>query len=1030
MKCVSKRISRVNASFPPAEEASKRLSSSRCLAPGSRAIPESLLLSTGSKSGTSIESEASLPQRPGLHSNTQKFEGDSDTRFATAEASGCPTGPNVLNHRAPISRHNSNHIKSMDMSNVPKTSAAMTDAPLPGTLSRTPHINNSLDSYRPEPPPAKMKIQRIDSHARPGRSQPPPLRPEGERENFLRHAPKAEKDRYLQQHRRAICKEVTCFHWQNKGFCRHGDDCIYSHEDTHVYFPLATRPAKRWTCFFWLSGDSGCPDHEEDCLFAHYDTGLYANRRGYGSQKHITCSWWSVQNSCYKGEDCLFAHCYTGIEAREIGCPGPRPGFERKSQQYRPQAATRQSSNSWLPQADISLSPSSPVTGSAPPIRDTPLSPVEPDGSGSESEEYKPPDTQHAASIISSTGSVRTSPYPFQPQTITKPSPRMGPNAVIINAGCENANVILQPAAPSLSAPLAIPTEPAADAVSTPATKSKQYARRTGGVKRSSTSDPRLRKPEATKPEPSTNRNGERDESAQGEAQMPSMTAESHVQSVGAPNLLRCQTCKTLVLAKQVMSHKCRVVPDIPTMSSQPASSYPSSSRAIGVIGMSEVSQTFANNLSTTGRVEGTKSPDVSIDKQEIDQVFLRNLTDGSAPKSACHGAKRALPGSEADAMFIPNKRRKVDPYALLRAAVSSHSINGTPVTGPESAESSPQGVQLSISELIELEALRKEFEMGKEKQLDDDMTTLKSLQARKRKRLAEEDAASLLAEAAELEQRTAKRRADMERELKEQEEAVARRRAERELKLREEEEAEKADFDRIRAARKEHEMLRLQAELEGSRPHEGMGTNGAYKGPSSSSSLQQESAHESAQWLLRGTGISTPIQGVTVPSSSRHIVEARLDKQQLGTQDSESSEKHSTNPTNSAIETTPLKGARLEPANQDGTDKEVPASSPQQPSATCSKCRKKHVSSSEPATHLRYRKLTYCSGSANIEIPLPEERRALRNALTTLLCTRLLLPKYRLQRLQQALFRLRSHPEDLFQWMKQLFVATAVENM
>lgn len=100
--------------------------------------------------------------------------------------------------------------RSVEMSIVPKRPAAMRDTSSP-ISHRRPPAHTLLDSYRPDYNPSPHIATRgHDVYRPPERPRPPPIHLREEREKFLRHASIDERDVYLRQHCKGICKEITC----------------------------------------------------------------------------------------------------------------------------------------------------------------------------------------------------------------------------------------------------------------------------------------------------------------------------------------------------------------------------------------------------------------------------------------------------------------------------------------------------------------------------------------------------------------------------------------------------------------------------------------------------------------------------------------------------------------------------------------------------------------------------------------------------------------------------------------------------
>lgn len=842
----------------------------------SDAITKSPQLLSASKLDQHLETKANpQAQRRDQHTSNQETHYDSNKRTSTAQPSGTLTGPDAFN------------VRSVDMSIVPKEPAAMRTSS--SVIEQSiPHTKNLMDSYRPDLPPSQVAIRGSDSYKPSERSWPPPVHLVKERENFLRHAPEAEIYQYLKRNRRAICKEVTCPHWQMSD-CMHGDRCLFSHEDTHAYFPSPARPAKKWTCFFWLAGRTGCPIYEEDCRFAHYDTGIYADRRGQASTMHVTCFWWShMDRVCRKGADCLFAHHDTGILADDPRSVRRRASFERNTLFHPPNSSVRRRSDSWQVHAGVSEIHQSRVEDSPPPVCNTPQSPISP--SESESEEYEPPSVRTTPPQDFHTESCVSSAHPLRPQVITESSRTVGLETAT-TAG-NGGKFLGKPQWTAFSSstpsrnwidltPNATATEAALCEATSPTTVPKQYARRTGGVKLGRTGDFRRRKPALISVEASQKCSGDRSGLTKTSVPVALTQPQNVLQPVENPGLLKCQICQKLIFVSQAASHNCpRTVNDQAGCSQQPLGYLPSS-RESGMINLSQTPHSLAQNLPISDLSEQVREIDITTASKKTEYMLSRTMTDGSLPESTSHGSQGNQSGSDADAMFIPNKKRKAGPPVILRTSTSTKSLN--PAQTPEISSAKRNealATSLSILDLTELEALRKEFDVSEELQSDDDETTLKLLQARKRKKIAREQRiAHEEAEAARAEAEAAEAKAEAEAEAAEREQRQAKRRAEREQRRKDEEAAiaaevaaDLAEEERNRKALKERERLRAQEAYEHrNRLIGGVESISASNGTNFSDASQQGSTSKFAHSSHLGTGVTTPVHGSQPPSSNEY---------------------------------------------------------------------------------------------------------------------------------------------------------------
>jgi hypothetical protein len=609
--------------------------------------------------------------------------------------------------------------------------------------------------------------------------------------------------------------------------------------------------------------------------------------------KHVTCFWWSRDDlTCRYGAGCRFAHRETGIVAENPS----HPRRERSPPLRRPSSPTPRKSNSWRPEATI-LNAAQPFVGRSPsPIRDTPLSPIVP--SESESEDYEPSLSHNPSHGDHQTGSSVVSAQP-QLQTVTKPSPTTEFENASTAAhgsglldGLQLDTLTSSTSSEHLTA-LKLDVAPVEEAAVVPlihGTVPKQYARRTGGLKlhRATdsrrrkhapsilehsqyisgevteppkdeaqdaptqpviTRDPRRRKPASSSLEPMQNINGDKTGLAKGEVKGESLQTENILQPAGIPGVLKCQNCTKLVLLNQAANHKCQgTVSGQVNVSPQPLSST-AFSKESDVADCSNESHSLVQNLPMDDQVNEVNEPNVTIALDSVGQVHPRNLPASSAPETAIHGPKRSASGSAVDGLFFSNKRRKMGPPIIAQASV--------PVLARRKKVTA---VSLTIEDLTELAALRKEFDLNEESQSDDDAKTLQFLQAKKRRKIDREERMAL-EEKAEEAAHKAKVLEEKEKRRKkwEAEEAAdeARRIAEKEKRLKKWEE-ELAQEERDRKAFKE--IVREQAaQARRKSPNQDVETAAASHSCTSPSGSRQGSTIKSAQFSLRGASITAP---------------------------------------------------------------------------------------------------------------------------------------------------------------------------
>jgi hypothetical protein len=811
------------------------LPTSNVVVPSSEAITKSSSLSN--------VSEADHHMRAGAGLESQQH-GHYDDTFRTLQGGPYKEAAAPQNNDA-SKKHNSLNVRSVDISIAPKEPAAMRETPST-SLHRLPPTDNLMDSYRPGAPTPPMFSRGADSYRPSNRPRPPPVHMVKERETFLRHASKDERDHYLRQNRKAICKDITCPHQQAKD-CRHGDKCMYSHDDTGHYFPSMTWPSKKWTCFLWLN-EVDCSDREEECPFSHYDTGLYANSRGQASTKHVTCFWWVLKGECNRGANCLFAHHETGIFAEDPG---------RKHTAQRPNSPVRKTSDCWRPDTSTNMTARPPVSKSSSFIRDTPLSPVEP--SYTESDEYEPPSVRATPQPEPSTESPSKSPN-SPPRPVVEALPREAPEIPTTASDGRGPTQDIQLGTVDSSTPAidsnklmlnGTTTEEPPLATTATATAPKQYARRTGGVKLrkkrtvsgaehlpinnntieppggdvlvaptqthvdiqpAKTSDPRKRKPAPSIVDGSHDVSSNKDECDQGEAQViPAQPHAVHPPLQSKPHYVRCQACQKLIFASKAASHKCQ--------SSQNGQQFPVDPKTSDSIGMTDYSlapHPRDQGLSINTQVEQSKSPDVTMTPETMEQTLPKTQTDSKTPESTSHVPRRSESASDAENLFIRDKKRKRVSSIAILTQTSAGSPNAAQGHGPPFTKRvKPATRALSILELTELEALRKEFTWDEEAKSDDDAATLDDLRILKKnkddrqRRRALKEAEQMAREEAEEAAKKARRTAERKERLRQIEAEEARRIAERKERLRQIE----AEEARI-IAEKEERLRKLKAEL------------------------------------------------------------------------------------------------------------------------------------------------------------------------------------------------------------------------
>ena len=800
------------------------LPTSNAVGPSSEAITKS--------SSFSDVSEANHLMRADAGPESQQH-GHHDDTFRTLQGGPYKEAAASQNNDA-SKKHNSLNVRSVDISIAPKEPAAMRETPST-PLHRLPPTDNLMDSYRPGAPSPPIFSRGADSYRPSNRPRPPPVHMVKERETFLRHASKDERDHYLRQNRKAICKEITCPHQQAKD-CRHGDKCMYSHDDTGHYFPSMTWPSKKWTCFPWLNG-VGCPDREDECPFSHYDTGLYATSRGQASTKHVTCFWWVLKGECNRGANCLFAHHETGIVAEDPG---------RRYLAQRPNSPVRKTSDCWRPDTSTNMTARPPISKSSSFIRDTPLSPVE--ASYTESDEYEPPSVRATPQPEPSLELPSRSPNP-SPRPVVEALPRQAPKIPITASDGRGPTQDIQLGTVDSSTPAidsnklmlnGTTTEEPPITTTATATPPKQYARRTGGVKLrkkrtvsgaehlpinnntieppegdvqlaptqthvdiqpAKTSDPRIRKPAPSILDGSHNASSDKDERTQGESQViPTQPHAVHPPVQSKPRYIRCQACQKLIFASKAASHKCQS-----TQNGQQFPVDPTTSDSNGMTDYSLAPYTRDQSLFINTQVEQSKSPDVTITPETMEQTLPKTQTDSKILELTSHVPRRSESASDAENLFIRDKKRKRVSSIAILTHTSAGSPNGAQSHGPPFTKRvKPATRALSISELTELEALRKEFAWEEEPNSDDNAATLDVLRAMKKNK-------------DDRQRRWALKEAEEEaREEAEQAAKKARRIAERKERLRqiEAEEARLEAEDARIIAEKEERLRKLKAAL------------------------------------------------------------------------------------------------------------------------------------------------------------------------------------------------------------------------
>jgi hypothetical protein len=788
MLCISKEKSKPTPSLPSAactKVVRQTLDESSVRAEEVTNAPPSI--STAVPDPSKLVETNSLP--PESNNKARRLSDHAPVREFVEQAhkspiQGTSNGPNKI--------HESTNGTSHSISNAPKAPAAMREHSSP-TLTRTaPSAHKLIDRYRPDPSSVHSNPRSSDMSRSTGRSRwPPPVYAQKEREGFLRDAPPREKDRYLLENRKSICKEITCLHWRSTG-CRLGRECIYAHFDTQVYFATGTAPAKQWTCFHWLKNPSGCRLSERSCLYAHYDTGLYVNEQGQWSKKHITCFWWKEARCRKDANVCEFAHFDTGILAPDPRLPRRnRSSFEINDHVHQLPPSERQDSESRRPPASMSRSP-------PPVVRDAPLSPKGPPDSESEAS-YEPHLPESRNSAIPEADNAEAPLY-----SRSRPNSDRQQSANI--AGVSKASECEQGAHQSLSDYKVILEANVEDSKQGPSsakaahltsispnTIPRQFARRGGGrsrVSRTSTSDSRMRQLELPQAEASY---ANRDERSECEVRPPpsAPTAEATLQKVGLSHLCEGENCTQRIMSSVTYCKKCGdALKDRQRISQQG----PQASTIQGEIDMTDLSHRPRDSSVDTSKSDHFSEVNPlsgAVPHSEMDPIFSRSLTDGSFTKPAGYCQKRVATGSPIGAMFLPSKKRKMEPLALLQAVTSANSVGTVPSPGIKTAETGlATATRLTLEDMTELEALRKEFDMTSENQPHNDMMTLKLLRARKEDKLVQMEIERVQAKAAE---RKAKLQAAEERE-------------EREAR---EEAAKEAEFERRRKEREERNKKR-----------------------------------------------------------------------------------------------------------------------------------------------------------------------------------------------------------------------------
>lgn len=699
-----------------------------------------------------------------------------------------------LDVKGHTAKQGSGNVSNVNILNAPKAPAAMREHSSPSS-SKVPSTHKLIDSYRPVPSSSQTDRRSLDMSRSSERLRWPPIHALREREHFLRLASPREREEYLEQNRKVICKEITCPHWLLND-CGHRYNCMYAHEDTGSYFPAPYRPGKEWTCFHWLWGSVGCRSQEADCQFSHYDTGIYTDDRGRASTKHVICLWWFKKRSCRKGHDCEFAHHHTGIVAEEPGFWRTRPGNKHDYRFSPPPGLLRQDS------APSFQRPAAGVSHSSPPlVRDTPLSPNVPTDSDSETS-YEPhlldprtspiPEVEKArASLHSLTQSSGGNTLPSTASEIVtgvsnhSEADKGGPHLPLFHGATPASNVkqFVQD-----SPPLEVHHAPAIP----PSIIPKQYARRGGGVQKSSRAvDPRRRKLELTQAETSyASRDKRTERNAKAQVAPTESNAEADSHKFGISRRCKSENCTQLILSSATYCKTCGNTLKDRQVVTQKSSEPSTVSGEHEMTDLSLRSHNHPHRTSKGDRVSEPKQVDQGAAQTDMGHFLFRSLTDASLTKPISHGQKRVAAGPDIDAMFISNKRRKTDPPALLRAVTSTTSLNTVQSPGTKIAEKGlATGVRLTLEDLTELETLRKEFDMPLENQLYDDRTTLTLLRARKEDNFLQTQLEQVQAKAAE-------KRAAIEREK----DAVA---------------AEEAELERLREIRAKKRQLREREALE-----------------------------------------------------------------------------------------------------------------------------------------------------------------------------------------------------------------------
>jgi hypothetical protein len=900
-QCVSKGKTKVVAAAPdlPTEEV-LTLPPAMGVAPSSDAVVKSTSLLHVLEADRGIETGTlSEIQQPEHNMASPKAQGKSNGDVAVAPSSD-PSNDLFLSN-----------TRTVDMSVVPKEPAAMRDTSSP-ISHRLPSAHSLLDSYRPDHNPAPPIAARGHDVYRPPERprQPPPIHSREERERFLRRASIDEKDVCLRQHRKSICKEITCPHWCIND-CRHGDNCMYAHQRTGSYFPAAPKQSKAWTCFSWFD-NRDCRDREDDCPFSHYDTGLYVSPRGLASTKHVTCFWWFRKDgACRKGADCQFAHYDTGILAADPSAP--RRAWNVINN--RPSSPVRNSCDSWRPNASTNSTAQSLVVSPPPPVRDTPLSPISP--SESDREEYEPAVSRRTAQRDDYAASSVNCAHP-QSQEVTEP-PSIARTETPSSAAYDGER--LQGAQLEIPGSSVLPdnweslnvkqTKEAGVVPVVHATVPKQTARRTGGRKLRRANDPRRRKQAATglKPlledvnneiavlakddrqdeppqplktsdprlrrpvpsnlasslEPLPSMNDNEIESTKPKVQSEPKVNHSGLLPTNHSSILKCPDCGSCVLGNQAAKHKCQRTVSSPISISQQPSSSTAYSKEGEVIDFLKDSHFSVQGVPK--EVDRASEPDVTIVSDNMGHIFSRNSSVSTTPGAAMHSPKRILSGSGLDDVFIPNKKRKIGPPVVPRAqisAVSPITAQAAPLVLPNTKN--PQKASLSIEDLTELAALKKRYNYTEETQSDDDAAILKDLRAKDQKKRDREEARARQEEAEkaaeEAEEAAYKAKALEEKEKRDKE------REERRKKWEAEEQAEElAREAHDREAYEQRQRIREQLAQDARKKSQGyVKLAGASPASASPNTSTQESTFKSAQSSFRDTSVATTGRGSGEP--------------------------------------------------------------------------------------------------------------------------------------------------------------------